>query len=45
MDTSLIRGAIDLAPLLYYYYGPGRKKNGDRKKSTAYLIYLFSFLM
>lgn len=42
MDKILIRGAIDLAPLLYYY-GPGRKKNGDRKNLPPILFICFLF--
>lgn len=44
MDTSLIKGAIDLAPLLYYYYyGPARKKNGDRKIYRLSYLFIFFF--
>jgi hypothetical protein len=40
MDKILIRGAIDLAPLLYYY---GPVENGDRKNLPPILFICFLF--
>nr|DAS64333.1 MAG TPA: hypothetical protein [Caudoviricetes sp.] len=42
MDTSLIRGAKSIAPLLYYYYGPV-ERNGDRKNLPPALFICFLF--